>query len=97
MYCCYSFKIRCKISNQEIVKVFMASGNTPDELKAGTVLFDKDDSISGFSSWNTQIFIVKPESSGDWYFGIWEGSPADKYYASRVFSLMFQKNVIQNT
>ena len=88
----YKVKIRCKISDQEIVKIFMGSGNTPEDLKAGKVLFDKDDTVSGFNSWNTQIFIVKPETSGDWYFGIWEGSPANKYYA-RVTGFEVLENV----
>lgn len=29
----YKVKIRCKISDQEIVRIFMGSGNTPEDLK----------------------------------------------------------------
>lgn len=88
----YKVKIRCNIHKQEIVKIFMAIHDTPDVLKAGKILFDKADGDTDYDKWNTQIFIVTPEESGDWYFGIWEGSDINKY-SSQVTGFEVLENV----
>ena len=88
----YKVKIRCNIHKQEIVKIFMAIHDTPDVLKAGKILFDKAEGDTDYDKWNTQIFIVTPEESGDWYFGIWEGSDINKY-SSQVTGFEVLENV----
>lgn len=78
----YKVKLRIKSSRQEIVKFLMAREGTPESLMAGKVLLDKTDSDDSMTGWTTLVYVVTPEESGDWYFGIWENSAKDKYYTT---------------
>ena len=69
----------------------MAIHDTPDVLKGGTFCLTKRKVIPIMIN-GTQIFIVTPEESGDWYFGIREGSDINKY-SSQVTGFEVLENV----
>ena len=55
--------------------LYCATGNTPEELSAGTVIDDKDGKFGTITK-STQIFT--PETSGDYYFAFYAHSDKDK-------------------
>lgn len=75
----YKVKLRIKSHKKEIVKLLMAREGSPEVLKAGKLLLDKTDSDGTMADWTTLMYVVTPEATGDWYFGIWENSAKNQW------------------
>ncbi|MDE5789987.1 MAG: choice-of-anchor J domain-containing protein [Muribaculaceae bacterium] len=76
-------------SNKENVSIYMASLNTPDDLKSGEELIHWEDYSNSTMSRYAQTFT--PEESGDYYFGIYIYSPGGRW---NVFFTAFE--IVEN-